>query len=59
MVTEEDREFTITTKDGEQIKVLGKVITTVDGYDEEGNEKRSVNIKVPPFDLGAVPGEVK
>lgn len=57
MVTEEDREFTITDKDGGVHKVMGKVITTEDGVDENGIPKRSVNIKVPPFDLGAEPGE--
>ena len=59
MVTEEDREFTITDTDGGVHKVMGKVITTTDGFDEDGNEKRSVNIKVPPIDLGAEPGKVE
>jgi hypothetical protein len=59
MVTEEDREFTITAKDGGIHKVMGKVITTIDGVDQDGNPKQSINIKVPPLDLGATPGEVK
>ena len=57
-ITEEDREFTVTTQDGEQVKVMGKVITTTDGFDKDGNEIRSVEIKVPPLEMGVKPGEV-
>lgn len=58
-VTEEDRIFTITAEDGTVQKVPGKVVTTTDGFDEDGNPKVSVNIKVPPINLGAEPGKVK
>lgn len=33
--------------------------TTQDGFDEEGNPKVSVQINVPPIDLGATPGKVE
>jgi hypothetical protein len=59
MKTTEDREFTITDKDGNRFVVNGQVITTEDGVDENGTPKRSVEIKVPEMTLGVFPGEVK
>lgn len=59
-VTTEDKEMTVTTLDGEQHKVMAKVIRTDHGVtDEEGNPKISVEIKVPPVTVGVQPGEVK
>lgn len=57
-VMEENRVFTVTTTDGEVRKIAGKVITTKDGFDTEGNPKISVEIKVPPMEMGVVPGKV-
>lgn len=59
-VTTEDKEMTITTIDGQQHKVMAKVITTDHGVtDEEGNPKISVEIKVPPVTIGVTPGRVE
>ena len=58
-VTAEQREFTVTAKDGTIHKVIGKVTTTRDGFDDEGNPKRSVEINVPPIEMGVTPGKVK
>ena len=58
-VITEEREMTITDKDGVAHKVMGKVTITKDGFDEDGNLKQSVNISVPPFEVGAVPGKVE
>lgn len=59
-VTTEDKEMTVTTIDGQQVKVMAKVIRTDHGVtDEEGNPKVSVEIKVPPVHVGVTPGEVK
>lgn len=58
-VTTEDKEFTITNKDGSTVTLMGKVTTTKDGFDEDGNPKVSVQINVPPIDLGATPGEIQ
>lgn len=57
-VTEEDREMTITDAEGVAHKVVGKVITTKDGFDAEGNPKISVEVKVPSVLIGATPGAV-
>jgi hypothetical protein len=57
-VTTENKKMTITTDEGSQ-EVLCEVVTTKDGVDEEGNPKISVEIKVPPIDLGAEPGKVE
>ena len=56
-VTTEDREFTVTTQDGSIQKLMGQVVTTKDGFDKEGNPKVSVEIKVPPMEMGVIPGE--
>lgn len=59
-VTIEDKEMTVTTMDGQQVKVVAKVIRTDHGVtDEEGNPKISVEIKVPPVTIGATPGKVE
>jgi hypothetical protein len=34
-------------------------ISTQDGYDEEGNPKINVEIKVPSVTIGVQPGEIK
>jgi hypothetical protein len=39
--------------------IRGIATTTQDGVDEQGNPKVSVNINVPPINIGATPGEVK
>lgn len=57
-VTTEDRVFTVTSEDGTVQELNGKVITTRDGFDEDGNPKISVEIKVPPMEMGVKPGEM-
>ena len=57
-VTTEDRVFTVTSEDGTVQELNGKVITTRDGFDENGNPKISVEIKVPPMEMGVKPGEM-
>ena len=56
-ITEESREFTITNEDGSVQKVIGKVVTTTDGFDKDGNPVRSVEIKVPPLNMGIAAGQ--
>ena len=59
-VTTEDKEMTVTTADGQEHKVMAKVIRTDHGVtDAEGNPKISVEIKVPPVTIGVTPGEVQ
>ena len=50
-------QVTGTTEDGLPI-IKGIATSTQDGFDEDGNPKISVNINVPPIELGAIPGEV-
>lgn len=57
-VTTEDRVFTVTSEDGTVQELNGKVITTRDGFDNDGNPKISVEIKVPPMEMGVKPGEM-
>lgn len=58
-VTTEDKEMTVTTVDGREVKVMAKVIRTDHGVtDAEGNPKISVEIKVPSIPIGVTPGEV-
>lgn len=58
-VTTEEKEMTITDLNGNQTKVVAKVIRTDHGVtDAEGNPKISVEIKVPPGTIGVQPGEV-
>ena len=54
----EDREFTITNKDGSISKVMGKV-TTIDHQetDKDGNPKISTKINIPVASVGAKPGK--
>lgn len=56
-ITKEDREMKITDANGVIHKVVGKVITTKDGFDAEGNPKVSVEIKVPSVTVGVVAGK--
>lgn len=58
-VTTEDKTMVVTDKDGLEHKVQAKVITTRDGFDEQGNPKVSVQINVPPIEIGAQPGKVE
>jgi hypothetical protein len=52
--TTEDRELTINGQ-----KVMGKVVTIDhEEVDDNGNPKISVNIIVPPMEVGAEPGKV-
>ena len=53
----EDREMTITNKDGSRVKVIAQVTTTTDGIDEDGNPIQSVKINVPMAAMGAVGGQ--
>lgn len=39
--------------------IRGIATSTQDGFDEDGNPKISVNIKVPSAPLGITPGEIK
>ena len=53
----EDREMTITNKDGSQITVIAQVTTEEGGIDKDGNIIRSVKINVPTAAMGAVGGQ--
>lgn len=39
--------------------IRGVATSTQDGFDEDGNPKVSVNINVPPIEIGLTPGKVE
>lgn len=58
-VTTEEKEMTVTGLDGQEAKVMARVITTDHNVtDEDGNPKISVEINVPVVAIGITPGEV-
>lgn len=53
-----DYEVTGHAEDGLPI-IRGEAVSTQEGFDEEGNPKISVNIKVPSIPIGLTPGKVQ
>lgn len=51
-------EVTGVAEDGLPI-IRGIATSTQDGFDEDGNPKINVNIKVPPIVIGVEPGKVE
>lgn len=39
--------------------IQGVATTKIDGVDKNGNPNRSVNINIPPIEIGAKPGKVQ
>lgn len=57
-ITTEKKEMTVTNNDGEELKVMAEVITTDHGiFDEDGNPKISVEVKIPATEMFGTPGE--
>jgi len=54
----QEYEVTGHAEDGLPI-IRGIATSTQDGFDEDGNPKISVNIKVPAVTIGATPGKVQ
>lgn len=54
----QEYEVTGTADDGLPI-IRGIATSTQDGFDEDGNPKISVEIKVPPITIGVTPGKVE
>lgn len=55
-----DNTYEISGYADDGLPIIKATAETIDeGFDEDGNPKRSVKITVPPIELGATPGEVE
>lgn len=53
------KEYAVTGYADDGLPIIRGIATsTQDGFDDDGNPKISVNIKVPPITIGATPGKV-